>query len=105
MSQVHMDGGTVIYTPRDRPAVSRTLPVGVPLVQRMEQPVPMWRDSTYHVRTHTPVKDTLVRMVQPGETLWAVDGTIVGREPNDTVLILSEGGAGWMAPEHLDLRR
>jgi len=66
-------------------------------------PVPMWK-TEYLTQNWSSLKDVIVRMVDPSETLWAAEETTVSRGGDDFVLVLSVGGVGWMVAEHLGVR-
>lgn len=81
--------------------IRKTAVTGVPLRVVKSHPVPMWKTEYLTKPSTAPLKDVIVRMVDPSETLWVVDETVVNRGGDDYVLVLSPGGAGWMYDVHL----
>ena len=81
--------------------IRKTAPTGIPLRVVKPHRVPMWK-TDYLTRTGDgALVDLLERMVEPTETLWLAEETVVSRGGDDYVLVLSPRGVGWMYEGHL----
>ena len=81
--------------------IRKTAPTGVPMRVVKPHRVPMWK-TEYLTRTgDDALVDLLACMVEPTETLWIAEETVVSRGGDDYVLVLSPCGVGWMYEGHL----